>query len=185
MSENYSMTELVKAARLSGKLAEALRKMLAGNGNQWTVADEINGLITDAIVRLSGEADKDSFDTYETVKLIKSEMSDEETAEALTKMQTESLPKPHLTEPETFEENYRKNGGYLNRSHETPPAKVYEKLNKTTSVLRKCEKENTRLRGIVKDATNVICNSCDRNKFERFGCCDLCRWQKYRRGEVI
>lgn len=184
---NYEMLlGVVKATRISARLAENLQGILPAS-QKGTLADDVFGLLADVLYKFGGErlAAVDSFDMSETSKLLKSELSDEEVVQRFMDMPYVIMPKPNLVSREEFEKNYSENGGYKFEGSEAPPAKVYDKLNKTTAKLRKAEKENLKLRLIAKDATATLCRNCDKGKFEKFGCCDLCRFQKYKHGGAI
>lgn len=184
---NYDvLLQIVKATRLSAKLADALQGVMPSSPKR-TIADDIYGFLADALYAISGENahDSDNFGMTIVSKLIMSDMSDGDVAKQIMKSSAVQIPAPNLVTREETRKLYEQNGGYLHDESETPPAKVYDKLNRVTAKLRKSEKESLKLRLIAKDAVNMVCKGCDKNKYEQFGCCDLCRFQKYKRGETI
>ena len=120
-----ALLQIVKAARLSIKLAENMKAMMMEE-NSWTVADVIAGHLEDALFFLSGEKlamGEDFMEKSTTMRLLTGDLSDESVCNWLFMM--DSIRKKHLTTPEVQQPKpqtmskedvhdlYRMNGGYM------------------------------------------------------------------------
>lgn len=119
-----ALTQVVKATRMSMRMAETMQKLLPEK-NCVTVADEIVGMLQDALFYLCGDENKGSFEDTKTVKLLKGELSDNAVADTLmmfskvnariagTKNAETVQPKPNTIEPQDWMKIWEENGGYM------------------------------------------------------------------------
>ena len=177
---------IVKATRLTLRMAEDMQNLMASKTKD-TVADQVAGYLGDVLFDLLGEDPEtcENFEETETMKLLKSEMPDEDVAKEFMVKQ----PKPNLDRPD-MRTSFAANGGYLYMdkrgievgSNGERPAKVYERLNKVTAILKNCEEENSRMRVIINQVSEQQCNSCWRRQYDM---CEgeQCRWFRFRKGD--
>ena len=124
-----ALLQVVKATRMTIRLAENTKRLLTYE-NGWTVVDEIAGLMSDVLFKISGETLspwEDFGSDSATMKLLRSKGSDEEVANAFIQLHRKNShctqPNPHTMEQEDFDELVRRNGGYRKgqwRPVETP-----------------------------------------------------------------
>lgn len=112
----YALLTLVKAARMSLKLAEDMRALME-DSHQRSTADEIAGLLTDALYDLSGEQQGvgDAFDESETMRLLTGCFCDAEVARRLEKMAKDAGVQDEEERPVCYEKRNPPetvNGGY-------------------------------------------------------------------------
>lgn len=116
--EKNAVLNIVKAARASLRLNEDLRKTLGlGRGGAETVPEFISGMLCDALFSLSHERlaytqdfAKDSI----TMKLLKSESSDEEVTEQFIRMaENEGCPDFKYPTPEEMRKAAEEGRGYF------------------------------------------------------------------------
>ncbi len=115
-----ALLRVVKAARMSLKLAEDTKKLLV-NERQQTWADEIAGLLSDALFHFSGDyiGPKQDFERdSRTMNLLRSNLSDGAVTEEFIAMVQQ--PRPVFTSPEEFKDLYHRNGGYMVQEAERP-----------------------------------------------------------------
>lgn len=139
-----ALLRVVKSARLAMKTAETIQDLMMEKG-RWTMADEIAGLLSDALFRMSGEelaAGKDFNKDSMTMRLLKGDMSDgavadwfmmmsrirdrisgELVADKMVVGESVTQPKPHTTTTGETYELYLRNGGY----HYTPEGEFHDK----------------------------------------------------------
>ena len=124
-----ALMRVIKATRLSMKLAEDTQKLFAEKGIT-SVADIIAGDLADSIFIISNEhlAQVGDFSDSQTMKILKSDL-DEETAAELFEIRSRvydsvfkgkeepEQPKPHTFEKTDFTKLYEQFGGY---THCTP-----------------------------------------------------------------
>lgn len=124
-----ALMRVIKATRLSMKLAEDTQKLFAEKGSE-SVADIIAGELADSIYLISNEhlAQTGNFSDSQTMQILKSDI-DEKTAAELFEIRNRvygsvfkrkeepEQPKPHTFERTDFKKMYEQFGGY---SHETP-----------------------------------------------------------------
>jgi len=119
-----ALLRVVKAARVSMKVAETLNQ-LSLEKKSWTWADEIVGGLADALFMMAGETltpKQDFFDDSQTIRLLKSDMSDGAVTDWFCMMErlnkrtarTEEIeqPKPHIFSAEEVERMSKQPGSY-------------------------------------------------------------------------
>lgn len=119
-----ALLRVVKAARVSMKVAETLNQ-LSLEKKSWTWADEIVGNLADALFMIAGETltpQQDFFDDSNTVRLLKSDMSDEAVTDWFFMMdrlnkrtagaEEVEQPKPHIFNAEEVERMSKQTGSY-------------------------------------------------------------------------
>ena len=129
--ERGTLTQIVAAARMSMKLAEAI-EMLLVDKNAMSIADEISATLQDALFEISKEtldAKKNFATDSMTMRLLNGDMSNGAVADFFFMMdkirrnhlapQEEEVkqPAPQTMSKEEFRRMYVQNGGY---SHSTP-----------------------------------------------------------------
>lgn len=116
-----ALLRVVKAARLSMKLAKDTQQMLFEKGS-WTVSDEIAGQLASALFVVSCEkldAGKDFNEDSMTMRLLKGELDDETVTDWFIMMEkidkrlhSNEQPTPQIRSKEETADLYKKNGGY-------------------------------------------------------------------------
>lgn len=112
-----ALLRVVKAARLSLRLAEDMRCLLVSRGSR-TVPDDISGQLCDALFDMCHEridSSKDFIRDTETMRLLTGRMGDSDVADAFIQMAERNSihqPEPHTFSREEFNANYEKVGGY-------------------------------------------------------------------------
>ena len=173
----------VKAARMAKRMAEATAAFMM-DGKKWTVSDEVYGQLLDVLM-LCGEKAGNVIELDEMENMLASDMSDGKIAMRICA--GSEMPKPHIVDDDKRRELAEKNGYCLHRDGDKRSdgekiVKVYERLNKTTSLLKSCEKENMKMRQIIKGISEDRCKECI---LGRTGVCilDDCKWHGYRSGD--
>ncbi len=90
------LLNLIKATRMSLRLAKDTRTLLLDQKGCWTVSDQISGFLTDALYAISGERitpEQDFWKHSKTMKLLLDDTSDEEATERLMALWDEWHPK--------------------------------------------------------------------------------------------
>lgn len=172
----------VRAIRLAAKLAETLQGIMP-EGGKVTLADEIYGQMVDSLV-LYGDRTRNGIAFDELRSMLASDMSDGEIAKKICA--GSEMPKPHIVDESERRELAEKNGYYLHRdgdkrSDNEKVVKVYERLNKMTSMLKSCEKKNAEMQRVINGISEDRCKECI---LGRCGTCikDDCKWHRYREG---
>ena len=115
-----ALVRVVKAARLSIKMAEAMDAFMIDK-NVWTLADEISAHLKDALFTILGEVEVNNFNDTMTMRLLTSDMSDEAVADYIIMMHNirkhigsdeVQQPKPQIMSKEEFRKMKDQNGGY-------------------------------------------------------------------------
>lgn len=173
----------VKAARMAERMAEATAAFML-DGKRWTVADEVYGQLLDAL-RLCGEKAGNHIEIDVLESMLTSDMSDGEIAKKICA--GSDMPKPNIVDDAKRRELAEKNGYYLHRESDKRSdgekiVKVYERLNKMTAMLKSSEKENMKMRQIIKGISEDRCKECI---LGRCGTCirDNCKWFRYENGD--
>ena len=110
-----ALLRVVKAARLSLRMAEDMKNLLVCC-NSRTIPDDISGQLCDALFYMCHEkleSSQDFIRDSETMKLLKSRMSDGDVTDALIQLEKKnSIHIPCTFSQEEFNANYEKVGGY-------------------------------------------------------------------------
>ena len=122
-----ALLRVVKAARMSMKMADNMRPLLVNTKGQ-TWADEISGQLIDSLFILSGETLKPGQGFYEsnTMLMLNSDNSDGTVADWFIMMdkirkrisepeQEVQQPAPQVMSPKEVEKLHQENGGYQYR----------------------------------------------------------------------
>lgn len=173
----------VKAARMAERMAEATAA-LTMDGKVWTVADETYGQLLDAL-RLCAEKYGNHIEIDKLESMLTSDMSDGEIVKKICA--GSEMPKPNIVDDAKRRELAEKNGYCLHRDGDKRSdgekiVKVYERLNKTTALLKSCEKENATMRKVIKDISEDRCKECILGH-KGFCVTDDCKWYRYKGGD--
>lgn len=110
-----ALLRVVKAARLSLRMAEDMKNLLVCH-NSRTIPDDISGQLCDALFYMCHEkleSSQDFIRDSETMKLLKSRMSDVDVTDALIQLEKKNaIHVPCTFSREEFNANYEKVGGY-------------------------------------------------------------------------
>lgn len=173
----------VRAIRLAARLAETLQGIMPESGKV-TLADEIYGQMVDSLV-LYGDRTGNGIAFDDLRNMLASDMNDGEIAKKICA--GSEMPKPNIVDDAKRRELAEKNGYYLHRDGDKRPdgekiVKAYERLNKTTAMLKSCEKENTRMRQVIKGIAEDRCKECILGH-KGFCVTDDCKWYRYKGGD--
>lgn len=111
-----SVLRLVRSAKELESLSDVLRP-LTQHGNGFTSLDPIAGRIEDVLFEIAGDTNPNDFYETKTFKLLHSNMSNEEIADAFVEMAERKgnpeQPRPHTFSRQELMDDYKKNGGYM------------------------------------------------------------------------
>lgn len=119
-----ALLRIVRAARLSIKVAETVNGFMFGEGKPWSIADQIVGDLEDAIYEMLGEKSdpKSSFSESMTMRLLTGDLSDEAITDYIITLnrlrkRTQGIeevqqPKPQIISKEAGKRMYVQSGGY-------------------------------------------------------------------------
>ena len=117
-----ALLRVVKATRMSVRMAKDLQALMVDKTRTW--ADEVSGLLADALFEISGEelTPEKSFNESVAMMMLKSDMSDASVADGIMlknriqnmhlKQDEVQQPKPQTISKEEFQRMYVQSGGY-------------------------------------------------------------------------
>lgn len=120
--KEVAILRVVKAARMSMRMAKDMQVLMVDKAR--TLADEVSGLLADALFEISGEelSPEKSFEQSTVMMMLKSDMSDSSVADGImlknrihnmiSKMDEVKQPKPQIISKEAGQRMYVQSGGY-------------------------------------------------------------------------